>query len=316
MEVLEQGRPDERARPSRRPLVAALVGLIALGIVASAVITGWRWWSQQAPRSYGLEISAVEVIGRASLTVEDGDSGWVGGLGTPGGVVAPAVWARLTVEGDPRASALVSPAPASPEVIVSAVVPTAIPAGQTVNADVVLAPSDCLTAGASPRELLVTSEGTVVPIAESVRDEVAQLMVRLCSAGGQAPVLEPTSALIDVFFRDRTLVITADVQSRAERVVLTPLDGTALRGLGAQDLDPPGDRSVRLRWLISPGEMSPNTSLTGRVQAYSIIDGTAFPWILVVPISRDVAVRTSTASLMPPRNDGVDLAEVAPRPSN
>ncbi|MFM8774933.1 MAG: hypothetical protein ACKOFP_14165 [Actinomycetota bacterium] len=316
MEVLEQGQPDERVRSSRRPLIAAVVALVAVVILASALVAGWRWWSQQDPRSYGLEISAVEVIGRASVTVEDGDSGWAGGLGTPGGAVAPAVWARLTVEGDPRASVVVSPAPASPEVIVSAVVPTAIPAGQTVNADVVLAPSDCLTAGALPRELLVASEGTVVPIAESVRDEVAQLMVRLCSAGGQAPVLEPTSALIDVFFRDRTLVITADVQSRAERVVLTPLDGTALRGLGAQDLDPPGERSVRLRWLISPGEMSPNTSLTGRVQAYSIIDGTAYPWILVVPISRDVAVQTSSASLISPRNDGVDLAEVAPRPSN
>lgn len=315
MEVLEQGRSDERARPSRRPLVAALIGLIALAIVASAVVTGWRWWSQQDPRSYGLEISAVEVIGRASVTVEDGDSGWAGGLGTPGGAVAPAVWARLTVEGDPRASVVVSPAPASPEVIVSAVVPAAIPAGQTVNADVVLAPSDCLTAGALPRELLVASEGTVVPIAESVRDEVAQLMVRLCSAGGQAPVLEPTSALIDVFFRDRTLVVTADVQSRAERVVLTPLDGTALRGLGAQDLDPPGDRSVRLRWLISPGEMSPNTSLTGRVQAYSIVDGTAYPWIVVVPVPRDIKIRMAPTSLTPLRNDGVDLAEVAPRPA-
>lgn len=128
-------------------------------------------------------------------------------------------------------------------------------------------------------------------------------------------MLEPTSALIDVFFRDRTLVVTADVQSRAERVVLTPLDGTALRGLGAQDLDPPGDRSVRLRWLISPGEMSPNTSLTGRVQAYSIVDGTAYPWIVVVPVPRDIKIRMAPTSLTPLRNDGVDLAEVAPRPA-
>lgn len=61
--------------------------------------------------------------------------------------------------------------------------------------------------------------------------------------------------------------------------------------------------------------MSPNTSLTGRVQAYSIVDGTAYPWIVVVPVPRDIKIRMAPTSLTPLRNDGVDLAEVAPRPA-
>ena len=315
MEVLEQGRPDKAGVSSRRPILIVISAVVAAVIVAVTGIAGYRWWSEQQSRPDALEIVGVQVLAQTGVAIADGESGWPGGLGTPVGALAPAAQVRVSVVGDPQRSTQLVAIPPGPGVLVMPIAPTNIPAAQTGAIDLTVSPSDCFTAEATPRELLVTSQGEMVPMSAAVAEALASLMADLCSEGGSAPSLALTSALIDTFFRDRTLVFTADVQSDADRVVLTPLDGTALRGLGAQDLAGSGQaQSVRLRWLVSPGEMTPNTSLTGRVQAYTVVNGTAYPWIVVMPAPRDLEVRTSMG-LTPLRNDGVDLAEVAPRPS-
>lgn len=317
MEVLEQGRDESVDSATCRPLRVAVAALVAACLLVSAAVAGYRWWAEQELRPDALAISAVEVVGGATMTVIDGESGWPGGLGTPDGAVAPAVRLRLTIDGDPQRRIRVSPAPAGPGVLVAGDSSAVVPAGQTLVMEVRVSPSDCMTAGSAVRELLVTADGTPVPVADRVGAQVADLMSGLCTSGGPPPLLEPQSALVDVSFSDRTLVFTAEVSTEADRVVLTPLDGTALRGLGAQDVVTDTERqSVRLRWLISSGEMSPNTSLTGRVQAYSIVQGTAYPWVIVMPAPRDLEVRTRVDDLMPLRNDGIDLAEAAPRPSD
>ncbi|TEX51742.1 MAG: hypothetical protein B7C55_04035 [Actinomycetales bacterium mxb001] len=315
MEVLEQGRPDESAVSSRRPLLIAISAVVEAIIIAVTGIAGYRWWSEQQSRPEALEVLSVQVLAQTGVAIADGGSGWPGGLGTPVGALAPAAQVRVSVAGDPQRSTQLAAIPPGPGVHVSPFAPILVPAAQTGAIDLTVSPSDCLMAEATPKELLVTAEGEVVSLSTAAADSLASLMVDLCAEGGSAPSLALSSALIDTFFRDRTLVFTVDVQSDADRVVLTPLDGTAVRGLGAQDLAGSGQtQSVRLRWLVSPGEMTPNTSLTGRVQAYTVVNGIAYPWIVVMPAPRDLEVRTSMG-LTPLRNDGVDLAEVAPRPN-
>ena len=317
MEVLEQGSHEGRDRRVRGPIVVAVCSIAALAILATAAVTGYRWWSQRETFSEVLQVTALEVIGPASIKVDDGDAGWPGGLGTPDGARAAAAWVRLTVTGDATRSVRVTPVEPSQSVLVSAVMPTVVPARQSARVDITVAPADCSGSGGAPRELIVTDEGEPVPLIDAVAERLAEIMARICKPGGPPPGVEAQSALIDVFFRDRTLVMSTAVASEAERIVLTPLDGTALRGLGAQDVAMLDDSSVvRLRWLVSPGEMSPNTSLTGRVQVYAIVDGTAYPWIVSLPVPRDLEVSTTTPLLTPLRNDGVDLAEVAPRPTD
>ena len=312
MEVLEQGSHEGRDRRVRGPIVVAVCSIAALAILATAAVTGYRWWSQRETFSEVLQVTALEVIGPASIKVDDGDAGWPGGLGTPDGARAAAAWVRLTVTGDATRSVRVNPVEPNQDVLVSAVMPSVVPARQSARVDVTVAPSNCSASGVTARELLVTDELETVPMTDAVVQRLTEVLARLCKPGGMPPEIETRSAMIDVFFRDRTLVMSTEVTSSADRVVLTPLDGTALRGLGAEDVAMPSPSSeVRLSWLVSPGEMSPNTLLTGRVQVYAIVEGTAYPWVVTLPVPRDVEVRTSSTPL---RNDGVDLAEVAPRP--
>lgn len=313
MEVLEQGSPESRDRRIHGAVVVAVCSLAALAILATAGIAGFRWWSQRETFSEVLQITALEVIGPASIKVDDGDAGWPGGLGTPDGARAAAAWVRLTVTGDAMRSVRVMPVKPNQAVLVSAVMPSTVPLRQSARVDVTVAPADCSESGGAPRELLITDELAVVPMTDAVIERLTEVLERICKPAGMPPEIAPRSAVVDVFFRDRTLVMSTEVKSAADRVVLTPLDGTALRGLGAADVARPGTSSeVRLSWLLSPGEMSPNAVLTGRVQVYAIVDGTAYPWIVTLPVPRDLEVRASAMTL---RNDGVDLAEVAPRPS-
>lgn len=315
MEVLEQGSAEGRDRRIRGGVVIAVWSLAALAILATAAVAGYRWWSQRETPSEVLQITALEVIGPASIKVDDGDAGWPGGLGTPDGARAAAAWVRLTVAGDATRSVRVNPVEPSQSVLVSAVMPSVVPARQSARVDVTVAPANCSSSGGTARELLITDELEIVPMTDAVVERLSEVLARICKPGGMPPQIATRSAFIDVFFRDRTLVMSTEVTSAADRLVLTPLDGTALRGLGAEDVAMPGPTSdVRLSWLVSPGEMSPNTLLTGRVQVYSIVEGTAYPWVVTLPVPRDVEVRTTTPLLTPLRNDGVDLAEVAPRP--
>lgn len=314
MEVLEQGAPaPQRSARWARAATALAIGAVSLAMIVVAAVSGARWWSEQQARPDRLEITGVFVAGHGGVRLADGDSGWPGGLGTPDGSVTPAVRLRLAVTGDPQRDEWVSSAPIGSRVAVVAFAAVPVAARGEASLDITVAPSDCAAPAGLPVPLLVSSDGSDVTMSEEAQASLDEAVRALCSGAGSAPALAVRGARVDTFFRDRTLVVTAALASAADRVVLTPLDGTALRGLGAQDvLVGGGPETVRMRWLISPGEMSPHTSLTGRVQAYSVVEGVAYPWVLTVQPPRDLE---DARPLTPLRNDGVDLAEVAPRPA-
>lgn len=324
MEVLDQGPPAPPDGRGARPLLRGMaLAAVALGLLAATAVAGARWWAEQEARPERLEVMSLEVTDRVGVRLLDGDSGWPGGLGTPDGAVSPAARLRLTVAGDPQRDEPLLPAPAGPAVVVVSVDgegardvggdAATVPAAGEATVDMVVSPADCSAADGRPANVLTDGAGRDVPMSEGARATLDAAMRDICAQAGAIPVLDVRGALVDVFFRDRTLVLTAALDSTADRVILTPLDGTALRGLGAQDVSAPrGNVPVRLRWLISPGEMSPHTSLTARVQAYVVSDGVAYPWVLTVQPPRNL---DAPRPLTPLRNDGVDLAEVAPGPA-
>ena len=314
MEVLEQGVPaPQRSRGPARAVPVLAIGAVSLALVVAAAFSGARWWSEQQARPDGLEITGLSVAGQVGVRLADGDSGWPGGLGTPDGSVTPAVRLRVAMTGDPQRDEWVSPAPAGPRLAVLDFTGAPVTAGGATSLDLTVAPTDCAAPTGPPVPLLVRSDGSDVTMSEDARATLDRAVTTLCSGAGPAPALAVRGALVDTFFRDRTLVVTAALASAGDRVVLTPLDGTALRGLGAIDIPADTDiGTVRLRWLISPGEMSPHTSLTGRVQAHAIAGGMAYPWVLTIQPPRNL---DRPLPRTPLRNDGVDLAEVAPRPA-
>lgn len=314
MEVLEQGVPaPQGGRGSARAWPVLAIGVVSLAMVGAAVVSGARWWSEQQALPDRLEITGISVAGQVGVRLTDGDSGWPGGLGTPDGSATAAVRLRLIVTGDPQRDERVSPAPAGPRIAVLPVTDVPIPAAGETRLDLTVAPTDCAAPAGPPVSPLVRSDGSDVAMSDDAQATLDEALRTLCAGAGSAPALAVRGGLVDTFFRDRTLVVTAALASAADRVVLTPLDGTALRGLGALDVPAgTGAGAVRLRWLISPGEMSPHTSLTGRVQAHSITDGMAYPWVLTVQPPRNL---DRPLPRTPLRNDGVDLAEVAPRPA-
>jgi hypothetical protein len=49
-----------------------------------------------------------------------------------------------------------------------------------------------------------------------------------------------------------------------------------------------------------------------RVRAFAVVAGRAYPWLLDLRVPERAAIPAPSR----PRNDGVDLAEVAPRPTS
>ena len=151
---------------------------------------------------------------------------------------------------------------------------------------------------------LIEEPGADVPLTDPARATLAEALRTLCVPAGDSPRLTASDARIDVFFRDRTLIVNSMLDSVAQRALLQPLDGTALRGLRTREAEPvAGVAEVQLRWLVSPGEMAPHTSLVGRVRAFAIIDGRAYPWLLALPIPRGLTVSTDAPA--PLRGDGM-----------
>lgn len=314
MDVLEAGSdgPTRRTPTLTRLVVAVIVIALATGMALAA----WTWWGEQASRPDRLEILTITPTGPFGISGADLPPDW------PEGIVAGALLLRAGVAGDPQRAVGVRPAGVTGAyAAISAESPardaTSVPPGQVTTVDVVVTPADCgalMTVPLPVGSPLVEESGADVPLADPARATLAEALRSLCVPAGDSPRLSASDARIDVFFRDRTLIVNSVLDSVAERALLQPLDGTALRGLRMQEADPvDGAAEVQLRWLVSPGEMAPSTSLVGRVRAFAIIEGRAYPWLLAMPIPRNLTVATDAPA--PLRNDGVDLAEVAPRPS-
>jgi hypothetical protein len=308
MDVLEVGAhdrpPRRRTRAATRIVIVAAVGVLAIVIGAAAI----PWWAQQSARPDRLEVVALEAIGPFAISGADLPEGW------PRGLVAGALRLRAEVTGDPQRTLRVTSSGEGDAYVAGGVEVVTVPAGESADIDVIVTPSDCGALDPPSHSPLVDASGAPVPVSATARGQLRDALLSLCAPGGTAPALTAAEARIDVFFRDRTLVVNALLTSAADRSVLQPRDGTALRGLQTQEVETADDlASVQLRWLISPGEMTPQASLVGRVRAFSIVAGRAYPWLLTVAVPRNYTITTAPSA--PARNDGVDLAEVAPRPA-
>lgn len=304
MDVIESGyeRTDQGLpRRGRRVLIGATVGALSVAILLGA----GNWWREQVSRPDRAEIVSIESIGPFAISGDDLPDDW------PSGLVVGALRLRADVVGDPQTSMQVGVTDDGDAYRPSGADGVVVPAAGRTTVDMVVTPTDCgnVDAFESP---LVDSVGIRVPLSGMAREQLGEALRALCQPGGPAPSLVAESAYVDVFFRDRTLVLTVVVSTPADSILLTPLDCPGFRAGGQRDLLlQDGQATARLRWLISPAEAGSLTSPVVRVRAFAQSGGRAYPWVITLPAT--VGIRSST--LTPLRNDGVDLAEVAPRPS-
>jgi hypothetical protein len=307
VDVIEAG--SDRTRSGRGPSTAARAGVV-IAVIALAVviaIAAVQWWGQRSERPDRLEIVAFDAIGPFAISGSDLPADW------PQGLVAGALRLRAEVNGAPQQGSRVTSSGEGDAYVASGVEDIVVPAGESTGIDMIVTPADCgrLDSAGSP---LVDASGAPVPVSSTASDQLREALASLCAPGGEAPALTAAEARIDVFFRDRTLVMTVATQVAANRIVLQPLDSAGFRARGQQEASVERDAAVvRLRWLISPAEAAGLADPAVRVRAFSIVDGRAYPWLLTLAIPPDLTL--STAPPARPRNDGIDLAEVAPRPA-
>ncbi|NBP51248.1 MAG: hypothetical protein EBU70_08735 [Actinobacteria bacterium] len=307
MDVLEAGAPSSSS-PGTSRRVAWSAGAIAAVLIAITVsVAGVRWWVEQSTPSDRLEILAIETVGPFAISGEDLPAGW------PTGLVAPALRLRLDVAGDPQRAMRLRAAGETDAYATSGTESATIAASERVGVDVVVTPADCGTpSGADPISPLIDAEGARVPLTSAATRALASALDSLCPAPGAAPAVSLTSARVDVSLRDRILTMRIRVPTIADRLVLQPRDSTGFQG--GSDVEATmnaGTATARMSWLVSPAEAAGLESPTVRVRAFTLIAGRAYPWVVDLRVPR-ISPRAPGAE---PRNDGVDLAEVAPRPS-
>ena len=261
----------------------------------------------QSERSARLEILAVSAVGPFAISGDDLPADW------PTGIVTPALRLRMNVAGDPLRTVRVQSAGETVAYATSGTQDVVIPAGEQVGMDIVVTPADCgALDSADQTSPLIDAEGIEVPLASAAAAEFASALDSLCEATSAAPVVSPTTARVDVFLRGGTLVMRIRMATTADRIVLQPRDSVGFRGAG--EVEATMDRgavTARLRWLVSPAEAAGLESPTVRVRAFAFVGGRAYPWVIDLRVPR---LSTTTPGVKP-RNDGVDLAEVAPRPA-
>lgn len=305
MDVLEAGSTaSPRGSWSIRiRRIITLVGVLVVGAVVSLGALGW--WADQASRPDQLEIVGLEPVGPFAISGNDLPAGW------PEGLVVGAQLLSMDITGDPQRATPLARNGDTGSYVVTDVQGAVVPAGETAEVNVVVTPADCgaLRTRVSP---LIDAQGAPIPMGSEAERSLGAVLASLCATAGEAPAVTASSARVDVFFRDRTLIMRVRVATSADRVILQPRDSVGFRGGPAQEATvESGLATARLRWLVSPAELVGLESPTVRVQAFAVTGGRGYPWVL------DLRVPESTSIPAPsrPRNDGVDLAEVAPRPS-
>jgi hypothetical protein len=307
MDVLEAGASASESPGTSHRVARGIAVIAAVLIAVTAAVGGARWWAEQSTRSDRLQIQAMETVGPFAISGEDLPEDW------PTGLVAPAFRLRLDVTGDRQRTVQVQSAGETAAYIASGAESAAIPAGEHVGVDVVVTPADCgAREGADLTSPLTDAGGAGVPLTSTASEALSSALDSLCESAGAGPIISFTSARVDVFVRGRILVMRLRVPTVADRIVLQPRDSTGFQGGGdvAATMDA-GAATARMRWLVSPAEAAGLASPTVRVRAFSLVAGRAYPWVVDLRVPR-LSPQTPGAQ---PRNDGVDLAEVAPRPS-
>lgn len=305
MDILEAGSPEspegKNTRRGSRVAAGVVAALLAVAIGVGAV----RWWLTPSSPPERLQITHVESIGPFSVTGDDLPPGW------PRDVVVGALRLRVTVTGDPQRSSRAEAAGDTGAFVADGDQAMAIPEGERAEVDVVVTAADCGSI-ASPRSPLIDGDGAAIPLAPDAERTLADALASLCPSGASAPALSTNSVRVDVFVRDRTLVMRTRIATLGDRVVLQPRDSVGFRGGAAQEATiEQGAATARLRWLVSPAQAGAGDSPTVQVRVFEVVGGRAFPWVLDLRIPAGL----STGMASEPRNDGVDLAEVAPRPA-
>ncbi|MFM1966743.1 MAG: hypothetical protein RL134_2468 [Actinomycetota bacterium] len=299
-EVLDHGHARE---PRGRALGIVATAVLAGGLALAAIVAGMTWWSARPPTSERLEIVDATLLAEAPVTVVAQPP--VGALATPAGASLPGVTMRLTVGGEPGDSVDVTTSLTDSLVYVKPQPAVTIPSGAYAEIDVTVAPVDCALAREGTDldeagyrwrrpfgiEIITTDAGTPVPMSEAAQSSLREALTQACDQAGSPPTLTVTAARRGGEPPLETVGIVVDVEGvSADRLVLTPLDGPGLRGLGAADRRT--SAGIPLLWLVSPRAEHNEDVSTAYTQVFVIRGGTAYPWIIGTPLTDDLPEMT------------------------
>lgn len=285
-EVLVAG-PEVTHSRLTRPITFIAVACLAT-VVAAVGVTAWL---NREPTSSALQVVDIAVTGDRAVTIAATPP--LGALAAPAGSALPGVALTVRVGGDPGTAVEVMGNARDAAAYVAPTDVTTVPAGRFVDIDLTIAPVNCArdgiegTASVSP---LTTSDGSPLPLAPTARDSLGAALADACQPAGNAPVLTVTSASYGKPPALESIRLTVDVAAEADRLVLTPLDGTGLRGLGSADRNTGSD--IPLLWLLTSGVEA--GGLVASVQVYVVRRGAAYPWIVNIPITGNLAEMVSS----------------------
>ena len=278
----------EVTHPGRTRVVTFLA---VAGLAAVVGAMGMTAWLDREPTSSALEVVDIAVTGDRAVTIEAVPP--LGALATPAGTTLPGIALSVRVGGDPGVVVEVTGNARDATAYVAPTEVTTVSAGGFADIALTIAPVNCArdgiagTASVSP---LTTSDGSPVPLAPAARDSLAAALAGACAPSGNAPVLTVTSASYGKPPALDSIRLTVDVAAAADRLVLTPLDGPGLRGLGSADRNT--GSGIPLLWLLTTG--SEAGGLLASAQVYVVRGSTAYPWIVSIPLVDDVSELIST----------------------
>lgn len=301
-EILEQG--------PRRPLPRWIIGvgvLLALGVG----LFGWRALVDEASAPRELSVVAVSVAEITSIDPNAAGSGWPIKVGMPADGRIPAATLTVTINGDARRDVEIVPASSGGALSIEPTKPRVIAAGTTTDIAVTIAPLDCAVNSTTLDEagyrwrraagvnLVDEIAGATLPLTETAREQLADILLGLCSAAPQPPTISMLDARLDGPWRQQVLDITVALGPSTGPVLLHPLDGPGLRGIGT--FARPDDTDVTLMWAVAPLSEDTDGVLDALVRIITVSDGLAYPWIVRISPPADLAVTPRSATLTPLR---------------
>lgn len=243
----------------------------------------------------GLRIASITVTEPRAVSPNAQRSGWAGAPGIPSNAVLPGAVVDVAIDPDPTVPTTVLPAESSGALHIEPGATVNIPQGTPATARVVLSPADC----GAPRtptgldeagyrwraadgvRLIVDTDGKALPLSAAARDDLARILADLCAPAGEAPRITTVRAQLDGPPREQTLEVTVRLDSGAvppDQVTINPLDGPGLRGIGSFARQTSED--ITLMWTVAPLGEGTDGQLIPTVQVVTVIDGTAYPWVL------------------------------------
>lgn len=312
-EILDVGA-DHGMSQWMKPLSITVAIALPLGLIA----VGAALWAQRADTSSALSIDALTILGPRPITVTALPP--LGALATPAGASLPGVAMTARVGGDPTqtvtvtASAVDTAGPAATTIYTAPISPVTIPPGGFADIEVVIAPVDC-TRWSGPTELgedsdldrqyldfsvLSTADDITVSTTPAAKATIAAALRQTCADAGARPDVAVTAARAGGEPPLETISLLVDVGADADRLVLTPLDSPGLRGLGSTDRRD-GQR-IPLLWLLTEAPGVARAQVT-TLQVFAIRDGTAYPWIITIPLTDSYPPMVPLTPLRTPASD-------------